>query len=91
MRQQVFSFRAECSQDIEVFQALLSGHGVAFKVSTYPDANGLPDVAVEIKADAPLVRLRELLRQVVDGHVMLQTLRQLPLAQNTLERDFDLI
>ena len=45
---------------------------------------------VEIRTDANLEQLQEALRSVEDAHVMLQTLRQVPLAENSLRRDYDI-
>jgi hypothetical protein len=49
---------------------------------------GFPDVDVELEAGATLEAIRSVMRDVQDGHVMVQTLRACPLAKNTLERDY---
>ena len=47
------------------------------------------DVAVEIMVDpsVSLGTMRRWMREVPDGHVMIQTLRPVPLAENSLERE----
>lgn len=93
-----FSFRAECTPDVERFCKRISLLAPPiFKVSTTRltiSVNGeeraTGEVAVEVETTLDLECLRDTMRQVVDGHVMLQTLRELPLAKNQLERDYDL-
>lgn len=81
-----FSFRAECLEDVRRFQcACLSSRLVVVIPNKL-----VPDVDVEVRADASLESLRNAMRRVVDGHVMLQTLRECPLSENPLERNYDL-
>lgn len=54
-----------------------------------PDAEGLPDQEIEIRADISYEALLGLIREIPDGHVMLQTLREGPLSENNLERDYE--
>ncbi len=56
----------------------------------HSDADGLPDVDVEMQCSATLEQLQGILRTIKDAHVMLQTLRPVQLADNSLERDYDL-
>ncbi|WP_334043641.1 hypothetical protein [Burkholderia ambifaria] len=84
-----FSFRAECAVDVERFQRVCERHGLVTVWTLHPDQNG-PDVEVELTSTSSLKVLREAVREVIDGHVMLQTLRECRLADNTLERDSDL-
>ncbi|HGM8087240.1 TPA: hypothetical protein ACKP9S_003611 [Pseudomonas aeruginosa] len=85
-----FSFRAECEQDAVEFLAAVEGNGFSVQGTVIPDVTGLPDFDVEVRTDANLEQLREVVRTIPDGHVMLQTLRQVPLAGNSLERDYGL-
>lgn len=85
---QTFSFRAECLPDVEAFFEVLKEAGVVSELETH-GADGFPDVCVQIRAEASLAQLRELMLEVVDGHVMVETLRAVPLDQNSLERDLD--
>lgn len=84
-----YSFRAECQADIDAFEKQCGEAGLVVNVQRFPDPV-FPDVDAEMKAEAPIETLREHLRQVIDGHVMLQTLRACPLNQNSLERDYKL-
>lgn len=86
----VFSFRAECHHDANAFIRAAELTGIAASWTTHPDASGFPDVDVEASFDTDLEQLRSVLRQVPDSHVILQTLREQPLADNTLMRDYDI-
>ena len=85
----IYSFRAECLADAEAFQAQIPESAEVQRWEASTDV-GYPDVEVEFETDAPLAALRAMLRKTVDGHVMLQTLQAVPLADNSLERDFDI-
>ncbi|HCF9660107.1 TPA: hypothetical protein NI776_001834 [Pseudomonas aeruginosa] len=91
-RLNTFSFRAEGENDVVLFLAAVEAHRFTVQGSgtVLPDADGLPDVDVEIQTSATLEQLQDVLRTLEDSHVMLQTLRQLPLDINSLERDYDL-
>lgn len=86
----IFSFRAECSVDVRRFLAGLTEVGIETEASQSP-VSGLsgPDVAVELQATTTLEELRIVARRVEDAHVIVQTLRAVPLAENSLERDVD--
>jgi hypothetical protein len=84
-----FSFRAECSADVERFHQACTQRKLLTVWTMRSDKIG-PDVEVELQSTASFEELREAIRDVVDGHVMLQTLRECRLADNTLERDYDL-
>lgn len=83
----VFSFRAECRNDVGVFLRSLTTSGVSISYSRIVDML-FPDVAVEIAtSEASVEQLIHAARQVEDLHVIEQTLRPVPLADNSLERD----
>lgn len=84
---QVFSMRAECAEDAEGFFKAVQDAGIRLNSTVNKDGTGLPDVDVEFHADASIEQLRDIIRRITDGHVMLQTLRPVPLAGNSLERD----
>jgi hypothetical protein len=86
---QRFSFRAECAADVDGFRRVCDLSGLVTAWEIHPDKSGLPDVEVDLQSTSSLKVLREAMREIKDGHVMLQTLRECPLADNSLERDYD--
>ncbi|MCC7684830.1 hypothetical protein [Janthinobacterium sp. FW305-128] len=84
-----FSFRAECPSDVKHFQDTCAAAGITIALAAFPD-DEFPDVEIEMESAASLETLRNAMREVVDGHVMLQTLRDCRLTENSLERDYDL-
>ncbi len=84
-----FSFRAECQPDVDSFLQKSQESGIKLTVTkTVKDTNGFPDVEIEFESEATLEDLIEVMRKVQDGHVMYQTLRQVPLNENSLKRDY---
>ena len=86
----VYSFRAELSQDVDKFLYALSQRNIFFKYSKQGSSH-LPDICVELHTSATIEDLRDVLRTVKDSHVMLETLRALPLSENNLERDISIV
>lgn len=86
----VYSFRAELPQDVGKLLYALSKRNIFFKYSKQGTSH-LPDVYVELRTNATIEALRDTLRTIEDSHVMLQTLRALPLKENDLERDFSIV
>jgi hypothetical protein len=89
-RQSTYSFRAETELDTTLFLSLVRSQGYAVASTVHSDADGLPDVDVEMQCSATLEQLQGILRTIKDAHLMLQTLRPVPLADNSLERDYEL-
>jgi hypothetical protein len=84
----IYSFRAECQVDADQLRHALIAGGISCSMTiTQPDQ--LPDVQVELETQAKLETIRKIMRDVEDGHVMVQTLRACPLAKNPLERDYE--
>lgn len=92
----LFSFRAECTYDIETLRCrLLAGRRV-FIMDVFPmplrDPAGekidVPDCGAEITIDMTLQELRDFMYLQQDTHVMTQTLRQCPRSKNSFERDY---
>ena len=81
-----FSFRAECVRDVSALQTECGRAKLATLTQITSDKL-LPDVEVELETDTNLEHLRSLMRKVQDGHVMVQTLCECPLKENSLERD----
>lgn len=84
---QIYSLRAECESDAKRFLDEVETDGLLLSNAVHPDQDGFPDVEIELVSNATLEQLRSVIRRMPDGHVMLQTLRQVPLAGNSLERD----
>ena len=85
----VFSMRAECAVDVERFAHVAFGRGLQIELRSNVMDPALPDVAVEFLTPASREQVLEMLNEVEDSHVMQQTLRACPLAQNSLERTYD--
>lgn len=87
-----YSFRAECCVDSDDFirQAILAGIPLSIRQVVPLFDWSAPDIKVEFATTASLEELRNIMRKVPDGHVMLQTLSPAVLAGNRLERDYDL-
>lgn len=90
----VFSFRAECEHDMATFANALRAKGIAFEmdVSNLPlmvrgELRESPDMKAELKADMTLREVRLAMAEQEDAHVMIQSLRELPLSENHLGRD----
>jgi hypothetical protein len=84
----VYSFRAECPHDLEQLTIALQLRDVSCSIVA-TQGRGLPDCTAEIETEVALDIIRDVMRGVEDGHVMVQTLRACPLRDNSLERDFD--
>lgn len=84
-----FSFRAECQVDVDCFLQKSSDSNIKVTVTkTVKDTNGFPDVEIEFQSEAKLEDLIKVMQDVEDGHVMYQTLRQVPLSENNLQRKY---
>jgi hypothetical protein len=79
----VFSFRAESHVDIERFKQAATDAGIVLTIAVQ---DGAVFSDCQIETSAPLGSLRRVLDGVPDGHVMLETLRECPLVENSLER-----
>jgi hypothetical protein len=84
-----YKFRAECSLDALTFKDNTIGLTDNFEI-TQQDIDGLPipDVDVEFESDLSLDEIIDEMRDIIDGHVMLQTVK--PIGEYTGERDYDL-
>ena len=81
-----YSFRAECALDVSALQTECERAKLSTFAHITPD-EVFPDVEVELEADTDLEHLRSLMRKVQDGHVMVETLRECPLKENSLQRE----
>lgn len=85
----IYSLRAECMADADMLRKLVSSACATSKLSMKADPDGLPDQEVEIRTELTFNDLLALIRAIPDGHVMQQTLKPVPLAENSLDRDYD--
>jgi hypothetical protein len=86
-----YSFRAECSYDALRFLTQATEYAVEQSLQlgmiSFKNDPKYPDVEVEFKSTVELSPLREVVRGIEDCHVILQTLRPVPLSMNSLKRD----
>ena len=83
----LYSFRAECQADLDKLTLALRTRGIMCSMRATQDPQ-FPDCAVELETDATVQAIRDVMRSVEDGHVMVETLRPCQLADNSLERDY---
>lgn len=81
-----FSFRAECSADIDELKLLLTDFDVAYIMHSNESPHPF-NHHVQLRADCDWTEMQQIVRLIPDGHVVLQTLRQCELKDNSLERD----
>lgn len=79
-----FSMRAECLTDFNRLIDMVKSDGLILEHTVHPDAEGFPDVEIEFTSDFSLGQISDAIRQVPDGHKMVQTLRPVPLADNSM-------
>ena len=88
-----YKFRAECYQDAANALSELQEKLWFWSITprTWDDGDlkrPMPDVEVEISTDYTLEQIIKIMKTVVDGHVMYQTLR--PVESYTGERNYDI-
>ena len=84
-----YSCRFEFSHDYTAFVVAADKQGVLISTTELKCPSGV-DTYVEFCAKPELDVLRKILDDGVDLHVARQTLRQVPIKDNSLERDYDL-
>lgn len=83
----VVSFRAECEHDLEVLNGVLTQMPPgSFHITNADEERSDCGVEMDISGKLTIKTLHAAMRQVPDGHVMAETLRALPLKENTLKR-----
>lgn len=85
-RMTIFSCRAECQEDVDAFIDAATSVEIEMLIHAYPD-KAFPAVDVEITTEATKEVLMKLIRVPDEAHVMRQTLRAVPLKENSLTRD----
>lgn len=84
-----YSCRAECQIDVTNFLTLAAAVGSPIRIGKFTAEQEDFDTLFEFTSDNPIEHVLDVMRQVVDSHVMIQTLRPVPLEENDLERDYD--
>lgn len=79
-----FSYHSECAEDSIEFKKKCHDAGIITIINT---TVGNPDQDVELDTVASLEQLRDIARTIPDGHILLQTLRECTLKDNSLIRD----
>lgn len=83
----LLSFRAECEHDVQEILQAARAAGLEVVITQYnPDATGFPDVEVELEVSASLEDFKTTFEDIDDIHVALETMRAVPLSQNSLKR-----
>lgn len=87
-----YSLRAEFLPDIVVFTnkvlEYIRGPELYFTSLLIQTDPRLQEPIAQFQSKISLEELRNILRQIPNSHVMLQTLRQIPLSQNRGDRDW---
>jgi hypothetical protein len=78
----IYRFRAECFRDVAELIESLESYTITLQREKEPD------VEVELQTSLDMEALRDLMRQIEDSHVMIQTLTLKE--QYTGERNYDL-
>ena len=80
-----YRFRAECQHDVDQLCRLLKTepHTITTELTA-----GFPDVEAELVIGSSLEQMRDIMRHVEDGHVMVQTVARRQ--DYTGERNYDL-
>lgn len=75
-----YKMRAECAPDVKRFTQLMRDLPAALGSCTVIQPNpNFPDLEVEFESPLDLKQIKSVIRKIVDGHVMLETVQ---LAQN---------
>ncbi|MFL9611113.1 hypothetical protein ACKF11_13590 [Methylobacillus sp. Pita2] len=85
-----FSCRAECQYDVDQLKLQLDAQAIANTMETKVMMQPFPDVGVELKLENSMDVVLDILRQIPDSHVMIQTLKAEPLGDNELKRNYNL-
>lgn len=84
----IYSFRAECERDVEEIKKALTKLDSTTSLISKPLHIGVShEPSVEFTSVLGLEVIRKTIAYIEDCHVALQTLRAVPLSENSLERD----
>lgn len=85
----IFSFRAELPQDVDLFLGELTKNGIAHTAKRFSDSR-IPDVEVELHTGVSREVLLMATKDLPDIHVIQDTLRECPVVENSMERTCEL-
>lgn len=90
----IFSCRAESAVDATSFLNIAynncqeQGKRLGQLIVTpLPEMDNYPDSQMQFTTDYDITQLREMMRMVEHSHVMIATLRPVPILENSMERD----
>jgi hypothetical protein len=69
-----FKLRAECDSDVDAFADALRDASIQVRSWAISKAPGLPDIILSFETDVSVDVLRGILRTMVDGEVMYETI-----------------
>lgn len=83
----VFSYRAECQGDVFTLHHTLASRGIGCRIVKFePDLN-LGEVLVEAQCwNCEISDIELEVRNQIDAHVIADTLRPVPMSDNSMER-----
>lgn len=83
------SYRAECQGDVTTLNHTLLTKGLCHRITRYEPDLKLGEVLVEMQVwnNCTIEDVKSVLRNQIDSHVLLETLRPVPMSDNTMERD----
>ena len=85
-----YSFRAECINDVFNLRNSIICFTGQCPMTVVFDPLGLPDVSCEFQTILTQCEINNILADQQDCHVLYQSLRPVPLVENSLERDHSL-
>lgn len=90
----IFSCRAETPVDVTNFLKIAYDNCCEqnknlgqLTITPFAGLDHYPDCKMEFTTNYDIVQLREMMNMVADSHVMIATLRPLPMLENSMERD----
>lgn len=87
----VFSFRAECQDDVDRVLGAMRKDNIYYLLDILrpvilENGSDVPDVDVQLRAKADKLTLISIAESQEDCHVIAETIREVPLSENSLER-----
>lgn len=82
------SFRAECPFDVESLTTALESSRLKFKEGVVEENEDNGEVLCELQIAFPVFKLVDVIRDLSDSQVMLETLREVPYLDNNMTRSY---